>query len=74
MKDLHNPSFGRKHVDLGVVTVLRETAKALLVEFADGSQHWVPKSQIRFSESNIEGGEGPLVVSAWWAEVALGVR
>jgi hypothetical protein len=56
------PKQGRvgNSVDLGVVPVLRETHKALFVGF----------SQIIFSESDVSGGGGPLVVRRRWATTA----
>lgn len=46
----------------------RETAKALLVVI-DGSEHWIPKSQIHAdSEVYEDGHRGKLVITAWLAE------
>lgn len=49
----------------------RSTTKAVLVEFSDGSEHWVPKSQIH-EDSDVydEDTSGTLIVSRWWAEQA----
>ena len=47
---------------------IKETAKALLCRI-NGTEHWVPKSQIDDdSEVYEEGGEGKLVVNMWWCE------
>lgn len=48
---------------------VRETQKAVLVRLDDGSEHWVPKSQIHEdSEVYASGTDGTLIVSRWWAE------
>lgn len=50
------------------VKAKRETAKALLCEFPDGEDRWVPQSQID-SDSEVYkmGDEGDLVTTEWWA-------
>ena len=55
-------------VSVGDAVVLRETAKAVLVE-VDGGQTWIPKSCIHDDSEvwNTENGEGELVVKAWFA-------
>lgn len=51
------------------VYAIRETEKALSVYFGDGVWKWVPKSQIDDdSEVYIQGQEGTIVISDWWAE------
>jgi len=50
-------------------TAKRETDKALLVEFDDGEDRWVPKSQIHDdSEVYAADTEGTLIVKRWWAQ------
>ncbi len=53
------------------VTVVKSTDKALLVE-VDGSEAWVPKSQLQqggtITEESEPGAEGTLVVPRWLAE------
>jgi hypothetical protein len=50
-------------------SVLRETDKALLVLFADGTEKWIPKSVIHeTSEVFAADTEGTLVVKSWFAE------
>jgi len=48
---------------------LRDTDKALLVEFEDGVERWIPKSVIDDdSEVYKMGTSGTLVVKQWFAE------
>jgi hypothetical protein len=48
---------------------LRDTDKALLVEFEDGTEKWIPKSVIEEdSEVYKIGTSGTLVVKQWFAE------
>ena len=50
------------------VVATKATERALLCRI-DGSEHWVPQSQIHDdSEVYEKGGEGKLVVMRWWAE------
>lgn len=54
-------------VSMEGVSCTKETEKALLCK-VNGSEQWVPKSQIcEDSEVNEEGDEGTLVVTAWIA-------
>lgn len=63
-------------VELENATVLRCTAKAALYEFSDGSEVWIPHSQVhddselyydeRTGEMNEEHGK--LVITAWIAK------
>ena len=50
------------------VTILKETASAVLVDI-DGEEVWIPQSQIH-ADSQIweEGDEGDLVISDWIAK------
>lgn len=51
------------------VKVIAETEMAILVDFDDDVQHWVPRSQIHEdSEVQSKGDEGDLDVTAWWAD------
>ncbi len=55
-------------VHLQDVTCIRETEKALLVEY-EGEEFWVPQSVIHAdSEVYQKDTEGTLVVARWWAE------
>lgn len=58
------PGPGQLPTCWGRVRVVRETAKALLVEGADGTT-WVPKSAVRGLAKL--GDEGELEVADWWA-------
>lgn len=50
-------------------TATRETDRALLVRLANGTDHWIPKSQIHDdSEVYQDGHVGCLVVKGWFAE------
>ncbi len=50
-------------------TAIAATDKAVLCELDDGTQHWVPQSQIHEdSEVWKRGDTGTLVVTQWWAE------
>lgn len=52
----------------GEVTVIRDSGKALLVEY-EGEEVWIPKSQIDDdSEVWKEGQEGTLIIPYWLAE------
>lgn len=46
----------------------KASAKAYLIEFADGKTRWVPISQIRGGSITGAGTKGRLVVSEWMAE------
>lgn len=51
-------------------TCLRETDKALLIE-AEGSEFWVPKSQVHDDSEVFDAGKhatGVLVIPRWLAE------
>jgi hypothetical protein len=56
--------------DVGIVTAIAETPKALLVRRAsDGEETWFPKSAItRESEVKQNGDHGILIVERWVAE------
>lgn len=55
-------------VHVGTAKVLRESAKALLIDL-EGESVWIPKSIIHDDSEvwNTENGEGELVVKAWFA-------
>lgn len=58
-----------KCVCVSGVVVLRETDAALLIQFEDGNEAWVPKSQIDDdSEVYEEDHEGMLIITAWLAK------
>ena len=62
------PDFKNK-VRFEDVTVIAETEKAILCNFGDGVEHWIPQSQIDDdSECWKLGDEGILIVSEWIAE------
>jgi len=51
------------------VKCIAETDAAILCDFEDGVQHWVPKSQLsEDSEVEEKDDEGTLIVTRWWAE------
>ena len=51
------------------VVILRGTAKAVLVQFGDGREAWVPQSVIHDDSPSWKVGDrGDLVVMEWWAE------
>jgi RNase P/RNase MRP subunit p29 len=45
-------------------TVIRETDKAYLVQLDDGSEHWLPKSQVE-AEVEEEGGAATIQLPEW---------
>lgn len=50
------------------VECIAETAKAILCVLDDGTEMWVPKSQLEFiSQVQERGDSGTLVISAWLA-------
>ncbi|OHD23869.1 MAG: hypothetical protein A2Y38_17420 [Spirochaetes bacterium GWB1_59_5] len=56
------------HVAIEDVTVIKQTDKALLVD-VDGTQHWIPQSQIHDnSEVYKAGTEGILIITDWIAK------
>ena len=58
----------KEKVHIDDVTVLRTTEMAVLCEI-DGSEYWVPQSQIDDdSEVWEEGDQGMLVISKWIAD------
>lgn len=49
------------------VEILRGTAKAVLVRFADGAERWVPQSVIHDDSPCWRPGDvGDLVIAEWW--------
>lgn len=57
-------------VDLGDVTLVHATAKAILIEM-EGEEYWVPLSLVRDGsqvQQMSEGDVGALVVPKWFAE------
>jgi hypothetical protein len=61
------PEFKEK-IRIDDVTILRTTDMAVLFEI-DGSEYWIPQSQIDDdSEVWEEGDEGTLVISKWIAD------
>ena len=62
------PDFKNK-VRFEGVTIIAETEKAILCDFGDGVEHWIPQSQVD-DESEIwhKRDEGILVVSEYIAE------
>jgi Ser-tRNA(Ala) deacylase AlaX len=62
------PRFHRT-VEIEDVDVVRETTKAILVEFADRSI-WVPRSQLHLDSVRHAGDHGTLIVSEWFAQQA----
>jgi hypothetical protein len=61
------PEFKEK-IRIDDVTILRPTDMAVLCE-SDGSEYWIPQSQIDDdSEVWEEGDEGMLVISKWIAD------
>lgn len=50
-----------------VATVKKETAKAILIETAEGEEQWIPKSVIT-DLSLDEGESGEIEVADWFAE------
>jgi hypothetical protein len=59
-----------RFVQFDDIWALHETAKAVLCEFPDGTQHWIPKSQIGpTSQVRVTGDAGALEVTDWCADV-----
>ena len=51
------------------VVCVAESDKALLIDFDEDTQHWVPRSQIgEDSDVQGKGDEGDLDVTTWWAQ------
>ena len=51
----------------------KETAKAILAVFEDGTSKWIPKSCVlEDSEVYKQGSSGTLIVAQWFAEKELG--
>ena len=56
-------------VEIEDVCVKAESDKAILVQFDDLDEIWIPKSQLaERSEVKAEGDSGTLVISRWIAE------
>jgi len=56
-------------VSLGSGFALKETQKAILIQFDDESELWIPLSVIHDdSEVWEQDQEGNVVVKQWWAE------
>ena len=50
------------------MTVIAETEKAILCDFGDGVEHWIPQSQIDDSSEVWKlRDEGLLIISEWLA-------
>ena len=68
----------QKTVTFNNVTVIKDTPLAILCEFEDGEEHWIPQSQVDAdSECYGKGDEGKLVITKWFAdkeELEGGVR
>jgi hypothetical protein len=59
---------GELPISMGPVTVTRETAKAILVEFPGRKEVWIPQAAVHDnSEAWKQGDKGKLVVCAWFA-------
>jgi hypothetical protein len=61
------------YVTIGNVLILRETAKAYLCEI-DGSDYWIPKSQIRDLSPIFQAEPGrrcAIAVSEWWYDTVF---
>lgn len=59
----------KEGVSLGEAKGIRCTDKALRVRLKNGTELWIPMSQIHDdSEVYDEEHEGNLVVTQWWAE------
>jgi hypothetical protein len=59
--------YDAKHVSLGGVSVLKESEKALLIDF-EGEEHWIPKSQVHDDSDVYEEGDlGTIIISRWIA-------
>lgn len=56
-------------INVGRVRVVKATDRALLCEFDDGEERWIPQSVVHDdSEAWLAGDEGDLVVNRWFAE------
>lgn len=56
--------------DIGGVIAIRDTGKSLLCRWDDGTEHFIPKSQIHDNSEVYdmeEGKEGILIVTPWLA-------
>lgn len=56
-------------VELGDVTVVKTTDKALLIRTDDGTEAWIPRSLCLIDTTiKAEGDVGTLVIPSWYAE------
>jgi hypothetical protein len=56
------------YVHLEFAKILQAIPKALLVLFEDGTQHWIPASQVADSDDYDYGdGPGDISVTEWFA-------
>lgn len=65
---------GKEPCSMGHGRCIRETDRAILVDFGDedddgGEEVWIPKSVVHDdSEVYEDGGTGEVIVETWWAE------
>jgi hypothetical protein len=59
---------GRDLVTINNVTVIRSTDKAGLYRFEDGSEHWLPWSQVEDGSVDRDGRNGKVIIPQWLAE------
>lgn len=57
-----------KWVEIENVKVVKSTANAGLFRLPDGTEHWIPWSQIDEGSVDRDGGVGTLVCSKWIAQ------
>lgn len=61
--------YDDKHVTFGGVFVTAQTAKAILVDFGEEGEKWIPLSQVHEDSEVFEKGDtGDLIISRWIAQ------
>lgn len=65
----HDDDSRNEPVNLGPGTIVRETAKAILVLFRDGTERWIPQSVVHDDSPTWKlTHDGDVLVKRWWAE------
>lgn len=60
--------YDEKNVVVEQAECIRDTGKAVLIALVDGSEHWIPQSNVHDdSEVSKRGDIGKLIVTKWIA-------
>jgi len=58
-----------RYVTISDVVCIKETDAALLIRLEDGTEHWIPRSQLsKDSDVSNEDDEGAITLTRWIAE------